>query len=132
MELALEEACELAQDRISLTGLVFQAHHGMYEWEERLGQPFEVDVDAFLDLAPAGRGDDPALTVDYCLLYRMIQEEVTRRRRGLLEAVAEAVAARVLALGPVEAVTVRVRKPRAALPGATGATEVEVHRLKTT
>lgn len=104
----------------------------MYDWEERVGQPFEVDVDAFLDLGPAGRGDDPSLTLDYCLLYRVIREEVTETRRGLLEAVAEGVAARVMALGPVRAVTVRVRKPRAALPGATGAVEVEIHRRKGT
>lgn len=112
--------------------MVFHAHHGMYEWERRVGQPVEVDVDAFLDLAAAGRGDDPARTLDYCRLYRVVQEEVTQTRRGLLEAVAEAVAARVLALEPVQAVAVRVRKPRAALPGATGAVEVEVRRRKRT
>lgn len=111
---------------------MFLAHHGIHDWEGRGGQPFEVDVDAFLDLGPAGRADDPALTVDYCRLYRLIEEEVTETRRGLLEAVAEGVAARILALAPVEAVTVRVRKPRAALPGATGAVEVEVHRRKGT
>lgn len=100
----------------------------MYRWEQRLGQPFEVDVELHLDLRPAGERGDPALTVDYCRAYRAVREEVEEGRYGLLEELAEAVAARLLALGPVEAVTVRVRKPRAALPGATGTVQVEVHR----
>lgn len=120
-------------DRITLSGLVFQGHHGMYEWERRLGQPFQVDAELFLDLRPAGEGDDPALTVDYCAAYRAVREEVEGRRHKLVEALAEAIAARLLALGPrVEAVTVRVAKPRAALPGPAGRVQVEIHRRRET
>ncbi len=118
-------------DRIALSGLVFHGHHGMYEWERRVGQPFEVDVELFLDLGPAGEHDDPARTVDYCLVYRAVREEVEERRHKLIEALAEAIARRLLALGPrVEAVTVRVAKPRAALPGPTGRVQVEIHRRR--
>jgi len=125
-----KEATALAGDRITLSGLVFHGHHGMYRWEQRVGQPFEVDVELHLDLRPAAESGDPALTVDYCRAYRAVREEVEQKRYGLLESLAEAIAARLLALGPVEAVTVRVRKPRAALPGATGTVQVEVHRRR--
>lgn len=123
-----EEAVAPVPDKISLHGLVFQGHHGMYSWEQRVAQPFEVDVELHLDLRPAGTADDPSRTVDYCRVYRAVQQEVETARHGLLEALAEAIAARVLDLGPVEAVTVRVRKPRAALPGPSGSVQVEIHR----
>lgn len=117
-------------DKISLQGLVFHGHHGMYAWERRVGQPFEVDVDLHMDLRAAGAADDLTRTVDYCRVYRAVQEEVESGRHGLLEGLAEAIAARVLDLGAVEAVTVRVRKPRAALPGPSGSVQVEIHRTR--
>ncbi|MDO8338138.1 MAG: dihydroneopterin aldolase, partial [Microcella sp.] len=45
-------------DRIILTGLRAQAHHGVYEHERRDGQPFVIDVVAHLDLARAAGSDD--------------------------------------------------------------------------
>lgn len=125
-----KEVAPPVRDKITLSGLVFQGRHGMYGWERRVAQPFEVDVEIHLDLQPGGMSDDPAKTVDYCRAYHAIREEVEGSRHGLLEALAEALAARLLDLGPVEAVTVRVRKPRAALPGPTGTVQVEIHRSR--
>ena len=49
-------------DRIVLAGMAFQARHGVNDWEKTQAQRFEVDLELELDLRPAGRDDDLALT----------------------------------------------------------------------
>ena len=106
----------LARDRIRLAGLRVFAHHGALPHEAELGQVFVIDVDAGLDLGPAGRADDLDLTLDYGRLAREVRERVTSTRRRLIEAVAEDVAAHVLADPRVLDVRVRVTKPSAPIP----------------
>ena len=102
------------QDRIIVKGLQVFARHGLLPEETRLGQRFTVDVTAWLDLRAAGRADDYALTLCYDTLIRLTIEVLTGRRFHLIEAAAEAVAARVLERFPaVERVAVEVRKPAA-------------------
>jgi 7,8-dihydroneopterin aldolase/epimerase/oxygenase len=103
-------------DRVRLEGLRVFAHHGVLPHEAALGQVFVIDVDAGIDLAPAGRHDDLALTLDYGRLAREIAGLVSSTRRRLIEAVAEDVAAHVLTDERVGDVRVRVTKPHAPLP----------------
>ena len=56
-------------DRIVLAGMVFQARHGVADWEKVELQPFEVDVELVLDVQPAGLDYDLAKTVDYGSVY---------------------------------------------------------------
>jgi len=119
----------LAGDRIRLAGLRVFAHHGALPHEAELGQVFVIDVDAGLDLRPAGRGDDLALTLDYGRLAREVAALVTSTRRRLIEAVAEDVAAHVLADPRVLDVRVRVTKPSAPIP-ADALVSVEVVRTR--
>jgi 7,8-dihydroneopterin aldolase/epimerase/oxygenase len=119
-------------DRIVLTGLAFFGRHGVLPAERELGGRFVVDVEASLDLRPAGTRDDLAATVDYAAMYERIRRLVEDSRYDLLEAVAEHLAADLLAAFPLlEAVTVRVHKPGAPIPGAaTAAVAVEIHRAR--
>jgi dihydroneopterin aldolase len=119
----------LARDRIRLAGLRVFAHHGALPHEAELGQVFVIDVDAGLDLAPAGRADDLDLTLDYGRLAREVAALVTSTRRRLIEAVAEDVAAHVLADPRVLDVRVRVAKPSAPIP-ADALVSVEVVRTR--
>jgi dihydroneopterin aldolase len=118
-----------AGDRIRLSGLRVFAHHGALPHEAELGQVFVIDVDAGLDLGPAGRADDLALTLDYGRLAGEVAALVGARRRRLIEAVAEDVAAHVLADPRVGDVRVRVTKPHAPLP-ADAVVSVEVARAR--
>ena len=121
-------------DVLRLRNLTFHAYHGLFPEEARLGQRFEVDVELHLDLAAAGAADDPARTVDYSEVGRVVEGVVTGRRFGLVEALAEAVAAAVLegfhdpAGVALEAVRVRVRKPNPPVPLAFDGLEVEIER----
>jgi 7,8-dihydroneopterin aldolase/epimerase/oxygenase len=119
-------------DRLLLTGMAFHGYHGVLPAERALGGRFVVDVEAALDLRAAGERDDVAATVDYAALYEEVRAIVEGPPLSLIEAVAERVAQRLLATFPtVQAVTVRVHKPGAPLPGATFATiAAEVQRSR--
>ena len=119
------------RDRILLEGLQFYAYHGRNPEERSLGQPFVVDLEAELDLEPAGISDDIADTVSYTNLYRAVKEVMEGRPRDLLESVAQAMAQAVLDAFSVAAVRVRVRKTRPPIKGAQlSAAGVEVYRTR--
>lgn len=117
-------------DRIVLTNLRFEAIHGAFAWEREAAQPFEVDVELWLDLRPAGTTDDLARTVDYGHVYDAVAAVVLGPPRSLLESIAEAIATDLLARFPAEAVVVRVRKPGVRLGGPLDHAAVEITRAR--
>lgn len=117
-------------DTIRLAGMQFVGYHGVLPEERREGQPFVVDVELEADLRPAGQGDDLTRTVDYRGVYDTVRAVVEGPPRQLLEAVAEEIAARLLMMKRVKAVTVRVRKPQVKLPGPLDYSAVEIHRVR--
>ena len=62
---------EASGDRIILEGMQFYGYHGRNDEERVLGQPFEVDLEAELDLTAAGVSDDIEDSVSYTDLYRV-------------------------------------------------------------
>lgn len=118
-------------DRIALMNMRFEGRHGVLEEERAQTQPFEVDVELSLDLAPAGVSDDLRRTVDYREVFEIVRDTIEGPSRQLIESLAETIAARLLAnfaaVGMGE-VLVRVRKPDVNLPGALDAASVEIRR----
>jgi dihydroneopterin aldolase len=103
-------------DKIILEGMVLFGYHGTRPEENALGQPFVVDVALQLDLRAAGEADDLTATVDYSEVHRRVKAIVEGPPLKLTEALAERIAAAVLAEHPaVRAVQVRVRKPNVRL-----------------
>lgn len=117
-------------DRILLRDMAFYAHHGLSPEEQAAGQVFVVDVEVEAELHRAGHTDEIADTLDYRDLYARIRRVMLEERYHLLEAVAEAVAHRLLEVDRVDGVTVRVRKPHVELGGPLGYAAVEVTRRK--
>lgn len=94
---------------IALQDLRFYAFHGFYPEEQVLGNEFFVDVHCHADHA-LGLDDDLAGTVNYEVLYTIVGEEMKVARK-LLEAVAEAILARVRSKYPfLSDVRVEIRK----------------------
>jgi dihydroneopterin aldolase len=124
--------CRSMTDRIRLNDMVFYGYHGVLEEERILGQRFVVDVEMRLDLAAAGRNDDLERTVNYAAVFDLVRQVVTGPPMRLIEAVAEAIAARVLAEhGLVERVEVRIRKPEVPIPGSVlGSAEIWIERSR--
>jgi dihydroneopterin aldolase len=117
-------------DRIELRAMRFEGRHGVLPAEAVEAQPFEVDVVLECDLAAAGTTDDLARTVDYGDVFRRARAVVEQGPHvALIETLAERIASDLLAAHPAaEAFTVRVRKPRAPLPGVFAWAGVEIRR----
>lgn len=121
----------MSDDRLSLSGMRFQGRHGVLPEEKVNPQPFEVDLVLHLDLAEAAATDDLDKTVDYANLFDLVRAIVEGRSFDLIEALAGAVAAAVLAATGqerVSSVEVRVRKPEAPIDGDFETVEVALVR----
>ena len=99
-------------DRIELRGLRAVGTHGALPEEQERAQPFEVDLDVFVDLRAAGKSDSLDDTVDYGALAHAVERVVAQERYQLLERLAERIADEVGTDARVETVTVTVRKLR--------------------
>ena len=119
-------------DRIILTNLQFEARHGVHDWERAADQPFEVDVELWTDLAPAGVSDDLALTIDYAQVYGIVAAVMAGPAHALLESIATSIAAALLARFAADTIVVRVRKPGVRLGGPLDHAAVEIVRSRET
>lgn len=101
-------------DRIQLTGIRVHAGHGVLPHEAEYGQPFSVDITAWLDFADAARYDDLTKTVNYAELAHLAADTVKGARRDLVETLAVQIAEDAMArFGQLHAVEVTVHKPHA-------------------
>jgi len=118
-------------DRILVTRIAVFAYHGLLAEEARLGQRFYISLDCRLDLGPAGRSDDVAQTVSYADLTEIVTRIATERRFALIEALAEAIAAEILAQhAAITMVQVRVDKPSAPVPAVIEGVAIEIVRTR--
>jgi 7,8-dihydroneopterin aldolase/epimerase/oxygenase len=100
-------------DKILLHGIRLNVHVGVPEEERSRPQQILLDVDMAYDTHRAGVSDDVADTVDYSAVHRTLVRVATERSYLLIEAMAERMAAAVLAGFPVAEVRLRLKKPEA-------------------
>jgi dihydroneopterin aldolase len=115
-------------DRIELRGLRAVGIHGLLPEEQLRAQPFEVDLDVELDLAPAGASDHLHDTLDYGELAAAVGRVVAGDRCALLERLAERIAEEVGADPRVKSVSVAVRKLRPPVPVDVASAGVRITR----
>lgn len=121
-------------DEVFLEAVRFYAYHGVNPEERTQGQRFIVDIRLATDLRAAGLSDDLTQTINYSSVYKKVKAIMEGPPRELIEAVAENIAAVLLADFPTtSAVTVTMRKPEVALKGAIlEAAGVRIHRQQET
>ena len=118
-------------DRIVVKDLQVVAHHGVLAEEAMLGQRFALDIEAYLDLGPAGRADDLRRTISYADLVEVAVATLRERRFKLLEAAAEAVASALLASFPaLDRVELELRKPGAPIDAIFAHVAVAIARTR--
>lgn len=117
-------------DVIELRGLRVLGRHGCLPEEKERDQPFEVDLDVCLDLAPAGQSDDLGDTLDYAALVADAAAVVAGESSALLEQVAERIAESAMADPRVTSVTVSVRKLRPPVPADVATAGVRITRYR--
>lgn len=69
---ATEDTAISKGDKLILRGLKFHGFHGVKPEERKLGQKFVVDVDAWMDLHPAGLSDCLSDSISYTEIYRWV------------------------------------------------------------
>lgn len=119
-------------DRITVRGMRFLGRHGVHLEERMEPQPFEVDVILRADLSLPAASDELADTIDYGTVFALVGEVVEGASFRLIEALAGAIADAIMAGLPVDDVEVRVRKPKASLPGAFETVEARLRRRRAT
>lgn len=118
-------------DKIYFNGMAFYGYHGVYPEENKLGQRYQVDLELFLDLAPAGLSDDLKDTINYAEVYQLCKQVVEDERFQLVERVAQQIAERSLAQFPLLVeLMVRVVKPDPPIPGHYESVAVEIRRRR--
>lgn len=99
-------------DAIVVRGIEAEGRHGL-PGERDNPQPFVADVEIIGDLAPAAAADTINATIDYATVASEVRDVIANDSYELVEALAEAIAARVISMG-ANSVRVRVSKPRSA------------------
>jgi dihydroneopterin aldolase len=96
---------------IEVVGIELLGYHGVLEEERRQGQRFVVDV--WLETADERATETDTIddAVDYRDVVAVVREVSEARPYHLLEALAAAIAERLLGLAGVAGARVRVRKP---------------------
>ena len=117
-------------DRITVRGIRFHARHGATRVEREVGVRYSVTVDLERDLTGSMRTDALADTVDYAEVHRVVLEVARRHSFHLLETLAGQVAAALLALFPVDAVRIRLRKETPVLDGIVDSVGVDIRRSR--
>ncbi|KAL3839398.1 hypothetical protein ACJIZ3_023989 [Penstemon smallii] len=116
-------------DKLVLRGLKFHGYHGVKPEEKKLGQKFVIDVDAWMDLQPAGISDRLDDTVSYTAIYGIVREIVEGAPHNLLESVAQLIASTVLSkFSQISAVRVQIGKPHVAVLGPVDYLGVDIIR----
>jgi dihydroneopterin aldolase len=118
-------------DRIEIRSIRVEGRHGALPGEQRDPQPFEIDLDLFMDLAPAAHTDELADTVDYGAVALTAARIVREERFSLLEALAGAIATELLCDERLSRVRVSLRKLRPPIPLTLGSTGVTITRGRT-
>lgn len=82
----------LLMDIIYISELKAEANLGVYDWEKRLPQTVEINLEFAMRDARAGASDSLSDTIDYAEVTERIRKELVARRFELLEALAEFIA----------------------------------------
>lgn len=118
-------------DRIFVSNLCIQGHHGVNEEERILGQKFFVDIEVRMDARPAATQDDYEKAICYATLCDIAQKVSDAGPYRLIETLAEKIIDAILEhFQSARAVKVAVRKPGAPIAASfeTVGVELERHR----
>lgn len=111
---------------IKVTGIKCHAYHGCLPEEALTGTTFVTNVTVIHDFERAARYDDLELTIDYCAVAKIVQEEMTIRAK-LIETVGQKILQRIKhELRPTGLVTVEIEKLNAPIQGEVEKVIIEI------
>jgi dihydroneopterin aldolase len=97
--------------KIIIEEMEFYAFHGHYQEEQIVGNRFLVDLELTTDTEPAARSDQLEAAVNYQMAYKLIRQEMRRKKSNLLENIASRILDALFEnLDGIKKAKVRVRK----------------------
>lgn len=114
-------------DQIFINGLAVDAVIGVYDWERDIRQRLIIDLDIGWDIAAAAANDDLDATLNYAEVSQRITDYVSTSSFGLVETLAERLAALIMQEFAVPWLRLRINKP-GAVPAAAGGVGVLIER----
>lgn len=116
---------------VALEGIRIFGYHGLYPEEQVNGNHFQVDVYVDTGKRPLAQNDRIEETVDYAVIYQIVNEEMGIRA-NLLETLLGRVGSRILSeIDGFDAVRVRVSKEHPPVEGECKRSYVEEVFVKT-
>jgi dihydroneopterin aldolase len=100
-------------DTVFIEALEVEALIGIYDWERRIRQPLLFDIEMEFDNRVPAASDDIADTLNYKAVSKRVIEYVSQSDFGLVETLAERVAAIILDEFGVSRVRLKLGKPGA-------------------
>ena len=100
-------------DKVFIEGLEIEALIGIYDWERRVRQPLQLDVEMAFDNRRPAASDAIADTLDYKAVSKRLIEFVSQSGFGLVETLAERCASLILDEFSVAQVRLKLSKPGA-------------------
>lgn len=102
--------------RITLEGMQFKSHIGVYDYEQLYGNNFEVELQVISDFIDS-HDDEIGRTVDYDHLYRIVREVMSGRYK-LIETACKLIIDQIRAQKvPVKHIQIRIAKLHPPLGG---------------
>jgi dihydroneopterin aldolase len=111
-------------DKVFIEGLQIEALIGIYDWERRIRQPLVFDIEMDFDNTVPAASDAIEDTLNYKAVSKRVIEYVSQSGFGLVETLAERVAAIILDEFKVSQVRLRLGKPGAVRGARTVGVEI--------
>ncbi|MEW7006701.1 dihydroneopterin aldolase [Lentilitoribacter sp. EG35] len=112
---------------IHIKNCAFYAYHGVLDFEKEKGQNFFVDAVLTIERPPEFGNDDLNDTVNYALVFELIEQITTKERYDLIETLAHEISRRICQkFSKVISASITVRKPDAPIDGEFDYVEVNV------
>jgi dihydroneopterin aldolase len=118
-------------DRLAVRGIEAYGHHGVFDFERREGQKYEVDLVLGMDTRPAARSDDLQETVDYGTLVAAVRKAVETDPVDLIETLAQRIVDICLTDQRVQWAEVTVHKPDAPIEATFNDVALTIKRSRT-
>ena len=115
------------ETKIRLKNIQLFGWHGVADKEKKIGQQFEIDIEAEAQLKSAIQSDDIRQTADYSKLYEKVVDIFSGKKYNLIESLANKIAVTLTDDFNLTTCKVIIRKPDAPINGILDTVEVEVN-----
>ena len=115
--------------KIIIEEMEFYAFHGHYREEQIVGNRFLVDLEIEGDMSKPAASDQLDDAINYQVAYKLIKEEMRRKKSNLLENIAKRILDALFANLPgMKKATVRIRKMNPPMGGPIRSVSVTLTR----